>query len=368
MTKEVSLTVKIEGLINQSATATTSRQKIRQKILWDFELVPEPPVDDDLNGGIQPNGGVLPDYDDENGIVGNPPSAVTNLSVSDITSSTAKVTWSAPSTATSYRVIWGMENQAPSGDFETSNTYLNLSGLTQGTKYGIIIFAQNEFGISNYTAINFMTVSLFPEGEDDDYYDYEYEEREHYYEDVPDEVYGEIPVHSSTHTLIVNNQSFTKTINTNIISWEVDVNVPIRNVTNIHWSTTDNYNWDVKIKVNNRTVARSISGNESSIRLLVLKRVVIPIMKKESTTKVRRITGVTRSGFLEQRISNWKLREPEKPEEQLPYDSGQTSIPQKQDIFDDPIINQFTDSKKKPKKDWQEYIEGETDYDSYVQK
>lgn len=76
---------------------------------------------------------------------------VQNLAVSEVTESTAKVSWSHPDGAMAFEVVCGQAGINPNGETPqtTSNMQMTLGGLTAGTTY--IVYVRAKCGEDNYS-------------------------------------------------------------------------------------------------------------------------------------------------------------------------------------------------------------------------
>ena len=93
-----------------------------------------------------------------------------NVTVTDITSESAVISWTAVPDAASYEIMWAREG-INYWDFRTTaNTKFELTGLTEDQAYSVQICAVPEntyrYSSSSYTIKNFTTlVEVFPAGE-----------------------------------------------------------------------------------------------------------------------------------------------------------------------------------------------------------
>lgn len=85
--------------------------------------------------------------------------AVSSLSASSITQTTATISWAAVSGATSYDVQYKASSSSTWTNTSTSGTSLALSGLSAGTSYNYQVRSACVAGTGNYTTSTFTTTS-----------------------------------------------------------------------------------------------------------------------------------------------------------------------------------------------------------------
>jgi hypothetical protein len=89
---------------------------------------------------------------------------VTNVNVSDITASSATVSWTAPAVATNFRVLYGFHDFDVNGEIESFNTTSNpfaLTGLEANTPYTVrVAVICTESLLSSFTSADFTTANV----------------------------------------------------------------------------------------------------------------------------------------------------------------------------------------------------------------
>jgi hypothetical protein len=85
------------------------------------------------------------------------PASVTNLTYADLTSSGAKLTWSAASNATGYNIYQGSSSTASA---TVTTAFYTITGLSLGTAYDYTVKAYNSTGESTGASVSFKTNSV----------------------------------------------------------------------------------------------------------------------------------------------------------------------------------------------------------------